>query len=86
MTENGKIRALPAGKNFGFILGDDGSDRFFQAGAMSPISARFEDLEVGDYVAYEAITADDGRLRAVNVQLRGKAGDAEMSEPFRTEE
>lgn len=74
---------LPEGKRFGFLRGEgEDPDRFFYPGSMSGLSASFDDLEVGDYVTFEPVTGEDGRLRAVTVFLMGKAGDAESAPPF----
>lgn len=78
----GVIRTIPTGKNFGFIRGPDGQDRFFYAGSLSPLTVPFDDLEEGDTVTFEPITAPDGRLRAVTVSLYAKQGDQEMSTPY----
>ena len=83
----GTIRDLPVDKTtglrkfFGFLKDEEGGDRFFYGGAVSPLSVAFEELEVGDIVTFEPITADDGRLRAVTVALFAKDGDREMSAP-----
>lgn len=78
----GKILRIPEGKGFGFLRGDgENQDRFFWAGAVDQQFAPFDQLEAGDIVEFEPITADDGRLRAEQVRLLAKDGDFPASAP-----
>lgn len=54
----GKIKTLPSGKNYGFILGEDGNDYFFHAGALK--NTTMEELKKGDEVMFEDSKSDKG--------------------------
>lgn len=65
----GFVKHIRADKGFGFLRSDDGPyDTFFHA--VSLVNARFEDLQVGDRMAWDTET-DPSRAkpRAVNLRL-----------------
>jgi cold shock CspA family protein len=71
----GKITFLPANKRYGFLVDEHGTQRFFEAGAISPSSpVAFEELEQGDRVQFEPIVHPKGE-RAVNLSLAAKEGE-----------
>jgi cold shock CspA family protein len=78
----GRILRIPEGKGFGFIRADgEKGERFFWAGAVDQQFAPFDELEAGDIVEFDPLTADDGRFRAEHVKLLAKDGDFAASSP-----
>ena len=63
---NGTIKRLVSEKGFGFILADDGNDRFFHNSACNQI--RFDDLQEGQAVTFDRGQGPKGP-RGENVRL-----------------
>ena len=81
----GRIQALPAGKNFGFLVGDgEEFRRFFSASAVDHNPVPFDDLEVDDLVQFEP-EMEAGQQRAKAVRLLAK-DNGDVNPPIEEEE
>lgn len=65
MSKRGSVRVLLKGRGYGCILGEDGSERYFDENSIEP--ADFRAISVGDQVEYEQRHWRE-RVRAVNVR------------------
>jgi len=78
-------RIINLRENYGFLRADNEKfDRFFHAGAVSPLSQPFEDFERHDRVRFEPID-DGGKHRATGVYLLAK-DNLDVQPPFEDEE
>ena len=66
---NGKIKWFDEDKGYGFIKAEDGTDYFCHYSAFPNGHTHGLEIKEGDAVAFEVITAEDGRERATNIQL-----------------
>lgn len=67
-SQSGVVRKLRDG--YGFIAGNDGTDYFLHWTAMCKDTKKFRELQVGDRVQFEPITAPKGP-RAIEVRVTG---------------
>ena len=68
MTTTGKCKTWNAPRGYGFITSDDGVDYFCHC---SGLRLDRDYLEPGERVTFTEGKADDGRARAVDVELLG---------------
>jgi len=72
----GTIKALVADRGYGFIRPDVGKgDLFFHASAVRGACV-FNEMEIGDTVAYDDDAGPDGRARASGVEVVGRTVEA----------
>jgi CspA family cold shock protein len=66
----GKVIRVMGEKGFGFIRGEDGTDRFFhRSGLQQTAGLSWEQIEVGAACVFEPIDGPKGP-RAIGVQVR----------------
>lgn len=68
LTQTGVVRKLRDG--YGFIAGNDGTDYFLHWTAMVKGTKTFRELEVGDRVQFQTVTAPKGP-RAIECRVTG---------------
>jgi len=67
---NGTIVRLHVDKGFGFIKGEDGTDRFFHRSGLERTTRRFDELRQGDRVSFTDTEGPKGP-RAIEVRVTG---------------
>ncbi len=65
---NGTIVRLNQEKGFGFIKGEDGTDRFFHKSGLERTTRRFDELAQGMRVVFTHIDGEKGP-RAIEVRV-----------------